>query len=323
MENLEQPKKNEYFNYNLQFKGEGADYFGILIVNFLLSILTLGLYYPWAKERQLKYLYNTTFLNDHAFVFSGTGSEMFKGYIKAIGYFLLLYIGTVVLIYFQHPILSTLLFYVGIVSIIPFAIHGSYRYRMSRTTWRGIRLGYRGHRTIFVLNFYKWIFLTILTLGLYSSWMTINMRNYVLSNVRFGSLQFEYDEDGADYFLINLKGLAFTLLTFGIYYFWWYKEKYEFYVNNLKLKNDKHTVNLFSMASSIDIFKLLITNLLIIVFTFGLGYAWVVTRTLSFIFNNIRIDGYVDIDEMQQTEEEYNDAMGEDIGDMLDLGFIV
>ncbi len=71
MENIEQPKKNEYFNYKLQFKGEGADYFGILIVNFLLSILTLGLYYPWAKERQLKYLYNTTFLNDHAFVFSG------------------------------------------------------------------------------------------------------------------------------------------------------------------------------------------------------------------------------------------------------------
>lgn len=323
MEIIDQSQAANYFKYKLRYKGNGADYFGILIVNFLLSIITLGLYYPWAKERQLKYLYNTTFLNDHAFVFSGTGSEMFKGYIKAIGFFILIYIVTFLLIYFQYPILSTLALYLGIILIVPFAIHGSYRYRMSRTSWRGIRLGYRGHRTLFALSFYKWVFFTIISLGLYSSWMTINIRNYVLSNIRFGSLQFEYDEDGADYFMINLKGLFLTMITFGIYYFWWYKEKYEFYVNNLKLKNDKHTIYFLSMASSVDILQLLVVNLLIIIFTFGLGYAWVVTRTLTFIFDNIRIDGYVDIDEMQQTEEEYNEAMGEDLGDMLDLGFII
>ena len=149
------------------------------------------------------------------------------------------------------------------------------------------------------------------------------MRNYLLSNVRFGSLEFYYDEDGADYFLINIKGYILTVLTFGIYYFWWYKERYEFYVNNLKLRNDKYEINFMSMATGIDFVQLLFVNVLLFVFTFGLAYPWIVQRSLNFMFENLRIDGYVDLDEIQQTEEEYKDAMGEDIGDMLDFGFII
>src|ERR1044072_4487921 len=78
-------------SYSLGFYGSGGDYFKILIVNSILSILTLGLYYPWAKEKKLKYLYSKNTFDETPFVFSGTGKEMFKGFIKAFGLLILLY----------------------------------------------------------------------------------------------------------------------------------------------------------------------------------------------------------------------------------------
>jgi uncharacterized membrane protein YjgN (DUF898 family) len=41
-------------NYHLEFKGEGSAFFGILIVNWILTVLTLGFYYPWARAKQLQ-----------------------------------------------------------------------------------------------------------------------------------------------------------------------------------------------------------------------------------------------------------------------------
>ncbi|MFT6387486.1 MAG: hypothetical protein ACJAUP_000857 [Cellvibrionaceae bacterium] len=41
----------------LRFEGKGFEYFKIWMVNILLTIVTLGLYYPWAKVRHLRYFY--------------------------------------------------------------------------------------------------------------------------------------------------------------------------------------------------------------------------------------------------------------------------
>ncbi len=47
-----------------KFHGNASEYFGIWIVNILLTIITLSLYAPWAKVRRLRYFYgNTEFLN--------------------------------------------------------------------------------------------------------------------------------------------------------------------------------------------------------------------------------------------------------------------
>ena len=44
----------------LRFTGSGAEYFGIWIVNLLLTIITLGIYSAWAKVRRLQYFYRHT-----------------------------------------------------------------------------------------------------------------------------------------------------------------------------------------------------------------------------------------------------------------------
>jgi uncharacterized membrane protein YjgN (DUF898 family) len=61
--------------------------------------------------------------------------------------------------------LGLIVFYVGFFLIIPLAIHGSYRYRLSRTSWRGIHFGYRGNLKEFYKLYMKNIFLSVITFG--------------------------------------------------------------------------------------------------------------------------------------------------------------
>ena len=67
-------------NYSLEFHGKGSEFFSIMIVNWLLTLVTLGLYYPWARAKKLRYIYGQTELNNERFHFAGTGKEMFKGF---------------------------------------------------------------------------------------------------------------------------------------------------------------------------------------------------------------------------------------------------
>lgn len=67
----------------------------------------------------------------------------------------------------------------------------------------------------------------------------------------------------------------------------------------------------------------MIANFLILIFTLGLGYAWVVTRNLNFVMNNIEASGYYSFESLQQAQGDYSDATAEDMSDMLDLGAVI
>lgn len=308
-------------NYTLKFNGEGAELFGIMIINWLLTAVTLGLYYPWAKAKELKYTYGTTSLDNDPFAFHGTGKEMFIGFIKAVGILILIYGVFIALFFMGQEVIGTLFLYAAISALIPFAIHGSYRYRMSRTTWRGIRFGYRGDLNEFLKLFYKWAFITIVTLGIGGAWMAMNLRNYILGHVRFGNLKFNYKGDGGEFFILNLKGYFLTIFTLGIYGFWWQKDLLNYYIDNLSLHHeDGREIKFESAVTGSGFFGLMIVNVLIVIFTFGLGSPWAIVRTLKYVMDNTMMTGNINFDQLLQTEEEYTDATGEDVGDMLDLG---
>lgn len=309
--------------YKLSFNGNGGTFFGIVVVNWLLTALTLSLYYPWAKARQLQYMYSSTTLNDDSFTFHGTGKEMFKGYIKALVLFGLIYgLFIFFLAYLKMPLVGLAILYIGFIAVIPLAIHGSYRYRFSRTSWRGIRFGYRGNKTELFLNFLKWMFLTIITLGIYGSWMEMNLRRYLINNLRAGDIRFNYKGKGDQYFVINFVGGLLLILTLGIYSFWYYKKLFNFYIDNLSIHKDDKEIKFVSTATAGDFFNLGVVNLLIIVFTLGLGYAWVVTRTMNLVMSRIKLIGDIDLDTVQQTEVDYNDATGEDMTDFLNIDLV-
>ena len=55
------------------FHGTGGTLFGIHVVNTLLTLVTLGFYYFWAKTRLRRYLFSHTEIEGDRFAYHGTG----------------------------------------------------------------------------------------------------------------------------------------------------------------------------------------------------------------------------------------------------------
>jgi uncharacterized membrane protein YjgN (DUF898 family) len=53
--------------YRFQFRGTGREFFRIWIVNFALTLITVGIYSAWAKVRTRRYFYGNTALAGHTF----------------------------------------------------------------------------------------------------------------------------------------------------------------------------------------------------------------------------------------------------------------
>ncbi len=70
------------------FRGNAKEYFGIWIVNVLLTIITLGIYSAWAKVRRNRYFYGNSVLLDHSFDYHATGKQIFIGRLIVFVYLL-------------------------------------------------------------------------------------------------------------------------------------------------------------------------------------------------------------------------------------------
>lgn len=306
----------------LKFYGDHGTLVGLRIVNNILKVITLGIYYPWARVAMLKYMYGETEFMGTRFVFHGTGREMFIGFMKALalflGFYLLLFAsmlsGNIVLI-----VITGIIFYLGILFLIPVAIHASYRYRLSRTSWRGIHFGYRGRLGEFFKMYMGNTLLTILTLGIYSPWFRVAVSKYLYGHIRFGNIEFKFEGRGIDLFVIQLKGLFFSIFTLGIYLFWYAKNLLAFEVNNIKVFQDGKQIALRCNLTGGQMFGIIVVNYLIIIFTLGIGTGIAINRAMRAVLQSIEFDGEINPDNLQQTEEEYKNATGDDIAGMLDL----
>lgn len=311
--------------HHLDFWGEGSKLFGIFIVNMLLTLVTLGLYYPWARAATLKYLYQETEFEGSRFTFHGTGKEMFIGFIKAIGIFGGLYLVLMISIWIENPlftIMGFLIFFTGMSLLTPIAIHGALRYRMSRTSWRGIHFGYRGKLSELIRICVIGFLLTLVTLGIYSFWFQMKLRRYIMENIRFGNVQFSFQGNGGDWFGLNLAGYLLTIITLGIYSFWWMKDRLKFIFSHTRIYQGESTIKIRTSFTGGNYFGLVIVNGILMVITLGLATPWVIIRNIKYIFDNIVLDGAFNPDTIEQTEEDYRDATGDDLMDALDLGLM-
>ncbi|MBL7937688.1 MAG: DUF898 family protein, partial [Bacteroidia bacterium] len=251
--------------------------------------------------------------------------EMFIGFIKAIGLLMGLYILLLLCVFSKIVVLMVvgiLLFYIAILLLIPIAIHGSNKYRLSRTSWRGIHFGYRGNLGEFIKLYLLEGFLTIVTFGIYSAWMEVKITRYIRENTRFGNIEFKFEGEGSDLFLIKIKGMFLMIFTLGIYSFWYFKDLIQFHINNTKIVQDNKLINIQSTMTGGKIFSLIIVNYLIVVFTLGIGTGIAINRVMRATMENIEFDSEIDANNLVQTESEYKDASGDDLAGMLDISII-
>lgn len=307
------------------FQGKKNSYFELQLANWVLTAITFGIYYPWAKANTLRYLYQKTEFAGSRFTFHGTGKEMLKGYLKALAIFFLLF--AVLLIGVLSGSNSTLfgclvIFYLSIIGIMPMAIHGSMRYRASRSSWRGIYFGYRGKLKRLYPLFLRNLFYTIVTFGFYGAWFTVNLRREIIGNLRLGSARFSYEGEGPVLFKILLKGYFFTIITGGIYLFAFSRDLHNYYVNNIYVEHNGVYARMNSSVSGWELFKLVAVNMLIVVFSLGIASPVATVRTMRYLAANSTLMGIFNTNNLDQTEEEYKDATYEDITDLMDLNMV-
>ncbi len=122
----------------LSFEGKGFEYFKIWIVNIILTIVTLGLYHPWAKVRNARYFFANSKLEDQNFEYHATGKQLFIGYLIAMALVI-----AYVILQQVSPIGS--LVAIGILFIaFPWIIWRSMKFNMRITSFSNVRFGFVG-----------------------------------------------------------------------------------------------------------------------------------------------------------------------------------
>lgn len=174
------------------FDGPRKPLFWILLRNFLLTIVTLGIYRFWAKTRVRRFFWQHTKLLDEPLEYLGTGGELFIGFLIAI-VILVPFGGAYSLIQFLMvgvegplPIIIQGVYYTIIAFLIHVAIYRMRRYRLTRTAWRGVRFGLDGSALRYAVISFAYSALTIVTLFLAQPWLRIATLKYFFRNARFG-----------------------------------------------------------------------------------------------------------------------------------------
>ena len=74
-------------SYSFAFTGTGGSFFLIFLKNVLFTLLTLGVYLAWGKTERRQYVWNNLSFHDQPLRYTGTGLELFKGYLVVlVGY---------------------------------------------------------------------------------------------------------------------------------------------------------------------------------------------------------------------------------------------
>lgn len=121
--------------YRLRFSGSGGEYFRVWIVNLLLSIVTVGLYTPWARRRTARYFYDHTVIADSPLEFTAPLRKMVVSFIL----FALLYVAYKIAAETgQDTVVS--LFIIATALLAPYIWGSAMRFRLASTRWRGLQL---------------------------------------------------------------------------------------------------------------------------------------------------------------------------------------
>jgi uncharacterized membrane protein YjgN (DUF898 family) len=312
----------------------------------LLTILTLGLYYPWARVAILKYKYANTDFLESRFSFQGNPKEIFKGFmiLWVLGLF---YFGSQYFVSDPAYALITK----GVAGLIIFCLFpwmtvSSYRYRLSRTMWRGLTFAYAGTVKSMYLILAKWMLILFVIMGLlalatvvpaimvvlavfiiigvpilYAAFQ-VSIYKELVGNIKYGNVSFEFRGDPVELFKFRLFGLLGAFFTLGLSLFWMVKKEHEFKLDNTLIFQNGEPVGRLELYYKFwDFVGFYILNFLIIVFTLGIATPWVVLRNTNFYFKYLNINANFDLESIEQFKSDSENAIGDTFADSLTLDF--
>lgn len=169
----------------------------LLLRNFFYGLLTLGFYRFWARTNLRRYLWGAVRLQDEPLEYTGTGRELFVGFLIVLAVFIPVSIAYAVVqlsLIGDVPALAALdgFYFIALVLLVSVAQFRARRYRLSRTLWRGIRAGQGGSSWVYLGRSAIWLLAAILTLGLCLPWALVDLARYRMQHSYWGSFQGDF-----------------------------------------------------------------------------------------------------------------------------------
>ena len=193
----------------IEFTGTATEYFGIWIVNLVLSIITLGIYSAWAKVKRETYFKNNTKIVGSGLGYHTTGGQILKGRIIAFVVLMVLNILSSV-----QPIIGIILIPIFIF-VLPWILNNSIRFSARMTSYRNVRFNWYG--TYWPTFWYLVIapIFGLLTLGLLTPLISKSYYAYFARSSAYGTTCFKAEPKVRDFYMAFLVGGIFPALALG------------------------------------------------------------------------------------------------------------
>jgi uncharacterized membrane protein YjgN (DUF898 family) len=209
---------------SVEFTGRRGPLFKLALKNAILTVLTLGIYRFWAKTWVRRYFWHNIRIRGEALEYTGLPSELLIGFLIALAILAPIFIAYEGVYFFlgeiSEPVEIALnaVYGLTLLAFFQFAFYRMWRYRLSRTVWRGIHFGLDGSALKYVGISMAWLLMTLLTLGLAYPWFRVATWRFRTRNIRFGNSHFAFDGSGRHLiksWLIALS-IPFLIAVLGI-----------------------------------------------------------------------------------------------------------
>ncbi len=205
-ETIRRPDEGPAGELPIRFRGAASEYFGIWIVNLLLTIITLGIWSAWAKVRRKRYFLGSTSIDGHAFEYHARGLQILIGRLIAVCVIL----GQQILAK-SNPTAGTAAS-IAIFFLLPWVFNRSLRFNARMTSWRNVRFNFRGSYLGALGALLLMPIVGALTLGLLLPVSSRLAANYVVRNLRFGTAEFTGDPRLAPFYGAFFKSLLVAVI---------------------------------------------------------------------------------------------------------------
>ena len=345
----------------IRFTGNWREYLPIAATNALLIICTLGVYRFWATARQRRYLWSRTQVIDDTLEWTGTGKEMFIGFLIVIAILAPFFL----FIQFLFPALIArgkgeaavgivTLFYIALIYLSGFALFRALRYRLSRTYWHGIRGGSNDPGWNYGGEYLGRYFVVGITMFIMFPWAATRLWNSRWNAMSFGPLKFyaHLNAEGLKtlWALVYLVPIGFMILAgivggvvgaiistpnspaflviFSLIAVLFYLiiplmtlNWYAAFFRNAADATRLGDLEFEFDATTLQWLGLFLGNLALAVVTLGFGLTYWGYRNWAFTVRHTRIFGSVDLSDLTQSKT-YAPREAEGFADAFDIGAI-
>ncbi|MEP4035164.1 YjgN family protein [Pseudophaeobacter sp.] len=197
-----------------EFRGAAKEWFGIWIVNLLLSVLTLGIYSAWAKVRTKKYFYQNTWVAGRNFDYHDTGKQILIGRLIVIAALFAYALAAA----FSPPLAVIII--LAIFICMPVLIVRSAKFNARNSSWRNVRFNFDGE-TGDAYRVYMGIPILV-ALSLYTTFPFLDraIQRFAINGHSLGKTRFHFDSPIGPFCKIFLLAAVFGvvgIVGYGFY----------------------------------------------------------------------------------------------------------